>query len=178
MVCPFCENSNSKVVESRESPDGVRRRRECSRCGLRFTTYERVYKKSIMIIKRDGRREPFSQEKLENSLVLACAKRPLEVGKISRIVVDIETELNSISKLEIESYVIGEVVMDKLKKLDQVAYIRYASVYRNFQDEKSFTQAIESLNEIKEKSKTTNKNQLRLIKDDLSEFSKKRKHQI
>ena len=70
MVCPFCENSNSKVVESRESPDGVRRRRECSRCGLRFTTYERVYKKSIMIIKRDGRREPFSQEKLENSLVL------------------------------------------------------------------------------------------------------------
>ena len=103
MKCPYCENKDSKVVESRESSDSVRRRRECIRCGLRFTTYETVFRKTIMIVKKDGRVEPFSHEKIEKSISLACAKRPLELGKISRLVIDIKNELNSQTKLEIES---------------------------------------------------------------------------
>ena len=134
MKCPYCENKDSKVVESRESSDSVRRRRECIRCGLRFTTYETVSRKTIMIVKKDGRMEPFSNEKIEKSISLACAKRPLELGRISRLVMDIEKELNSHTKLEIESKIIGDIVMNKLRQLDQVAYIRYVSVYKSFQD--------------------------------------------
>ena len=124
MKCPYCENKDSKVIESRESSDSVRRRRECVRCGLRFTTYETVSRKNIMVLKKDGHAEPFSQEKIEISISLACAKRPIELGKISRIVVEIENFLQTQTKLEFESRIIGEIVMNKLRDLDQVAYIR------------------------------------------------------
>ena len=132
MKCPYCENKDSKVIESRESSDSVRRRRECVRCGLRFTTYETVSRKNIMVLKKDGHTEPFSQEKIEISISLACAKRPIELGKISRIVVEIENFLQTQTKLEFESRIIGEIVMNKLRDLDQVAYIRYVSVYKGF----------------------------------------------
>ncbi len=109
MHCPFCGNNESRVIDSRESTDGVRRRRECIRCELRFTTYERVNSMPLMIAKRDGRREAFSRDKLARSLQTACAKRPLEVGAISKIVVDIENELHQLSKAEIEARVLGEM---------------------------------------------------------------------
>ena len=147
MHCPFCGNNESRVIDSREAPDGVRRRRECMRCELRFTTYERVHSMPLMIAKRDGRREAFSSEKLERSLRTACAKRPLEVGAISKMVVNIENELHKLSKAEVEARVIGEMCIERLKILDRVAYIRFASVYRDFQDVDSFTKEVEALAE-------------------------------
>ena len=174
MKCPYCENKDSKVVESRESSDSVRRRRECIRCGLRFTTYETVFRKTIMIIKKDGRVEPFSHEKIEKSISLACAKRPLELGKISRLVVDIENELNSQTKLEIESKIVGDIVMNKLRDLDQVAYIRYVSVYKSFQDQDSFKDELDSQYK-KAIEYDINKNQLKLIDLDSQAIASKRK---
>tara|TARA_B100000029_G_scaffold516826_1_gene635463 strand:- start:14209 stop:14742 length:534 start_codon:yes stop_codon:yes gene_type:complete len=174
MKCPYCENKDSKVVESRESSDSVRRRRECIRCGLRFTTYETVSRKTIMIVKKDGRMEPFSNEKIEKSISLACAKRPLELGRISRLVMDIEKELNSHTKLEIESKIIGDIVMNKLRQLDQVAYIRYVSVYKSFQDQESFKDELNSLDQQSTKY-DINKNQLKLIDLDSKVIAPKRK---
>ncbi|MCH7969562.1 MAG: transcriptional repressor NrdR [Chloroflexi bacterium] len=167
MHCPFCGNNESRVIDSRESPDGVRRRRECMRCELRFTTYERVHSMPLMIVKRDGRREAFSSEKLERSLRTACAKRPLEVGAISKMVVDIENELHKLSKAEVEARVIGEMCIERLKILDRVAYIRFASVYRDFQDVDSFTREVEALSGPTEGENDGSKNQLRLIEDDV-----------
>ena len=145
MNCPFCGHSESKVIDSRESPEGIRRRRECERCSLRFTTYERVHSMPLLIVKRDGRREPFSSEKLERSLRLACAKRPLEISAISKMVVDIENELQKLGKAEVESRVVGEMVIERLRRLDRVAYIRFASVYRDFQDIDTFAREVEAL---------------------------------
>lgn len=145
MNCPFCGNDESKVVDSRESPDGVRRRRECLRCELRFTTYERVQSAPLMVVKRDGRREPFSREKLERSLRLACAKRPLEMGAVTKVAADIENELQRQGRPETESRAVGEMAMERLRALDRVAYIRFASVYRDFQDADSFAREVEAL---------------------------------
>ena len=147
MYCPFCNNENSKVIDSRDSSDTIRRRRECLSCGLRFTTYERVQTRALLVVKRDGRREEFSKEKLWESLTNACAKRPLPVGSIDKSIDEIETHLSNLGKAEISSRIIGELVMDRLKDLDRVAYIRFASVYRDFRDIKSFQNEVEALME-------------------------------
>ena len=137
------------------------------RCETRFTTYERVHSMPLMIAKRDGRREAFSSEKLERSLQVACAKRPLEVGAISKMVVDIEKELHKLSKAEVEARIVGEMCIERLKILDRVAYIRFASVYRDFQDVDSFTKEVEALTGPDAEGGDGSKNQLRLIEDDV-----------
>ena len=142
------------------------------RCELRFTTYERVHSMPLMIAKRDGRREAFSSEKLERSLRTACAKRPLEVGAISKMVVDIENELHKLSKAEVEARVIGEMCIERLKILDRVAYIRFASVYRDFQDVDSFTKEVEALSGSSEENEGS-KSQLRLIEDDVPRLAQR-----
>ena len=145
MLCPFCNNDDSKVIDSRDSAEGVRRRRECTRCGLRYTTYERVQTKALMVIKRDGRREDFNRDKLWHSLSTACAKRPMPVGSIEKVIDEIEGQLANVGRAEIPSNTIGELVMDKLRTLDRVAYVRFASVYRDFKDIESFREEIEAL---------------------------------
>ena len=145
MYCPFCNNDNSKVIDSRDSGDSVRRRRECLRCGLRFTTYERVQTRALLVAKRDSRREEFDREKLWASVKSACAKRPLPIGSIDKVIDEIETQLANAGRAEIPSRVIGELVMDRLRNLDRVAYIRFASVYRDFRDIESFKEEVEAL---------------------------------
>ena len=145
MFCPFCNNDNSKVIDSRDSGDSIRRRRECLRCGLRFTTYERVQTRALLVAKRDGRREEFDREKLWASVKSACAKRPLPIGSIEKIIDEIETQLSNAGRAEIPSRSIGELVMERLKDLDRVAYIRFASVYRDFRDIESFKEEVEAL---------------------------------
>jgi transcriptional repressor NrdR len=172
MNCPFCGHDESRVIDSRESPDGIRRRRECARCELRFTTYERVHTMPLLVAKRDGRSEPFSRDKLEGSLRIACAKRPLEVSAISKMVSDIENELHRLAKAEVESRVIGEMAMERLKGLDRVAYIRFASVYRDFQDEDGFARAIESLQNGHDEDEE-DKSQLPLIPDDVPRLAER-----
>ncbi len=145
MHCPYCGHGDSKVVDSRESEDSVRRRRQCLRCGERFTTYERVEAATLYVVKRDGRREEFSREKLLSGLRLACAKRPLPTGAIERLVDDIEAELMRQGRQETSSSRIGEMVMERLRDLDRVAYIRFASVYRDFSEVGDFLRASEAL---------------------------------
>jgi len=145
MFCPFCNNDNSKVIDSRDSGDSIRRRRECLRCGLRFTTYERVQTRALLVAKRDGRREEFDREKLWASVKSACAKRPLPIGSIEKIIDEIETLLSNAGRAEIPSRSIGELVMERLRDLDRVAYIRFASVYRDFRDIESFKEEVEAL---------------------------------
>ena len=174
MDCPFCNHKDSRVVDSRESPEGVRRRRECSACYLRFTTYERVHTITLMISKRDGRSEPFSRDKLERSWRIACAKRPLEVGSISKMVTDIENELYKTNKPEVESRVIGEMTIERLRIIDHVAYIRYASVYRDFQDEVGFAKEIESLQDTI-KNESIEREQLLLMPDEVPRMGARRK---
>ncbi len=145
MKCPYCGNEDSKVTDSRMAEDGIRRRRECLRCGLRFTTYERVQSAALQVVKRDSRREDFNRDKLGTSMRAACAKRPLPIGTIDKIVDDIETELQRLGRAEVPSSLIGELAMERLKKADRVAYIRYASVYRDFADIDNFREEIETL---------------------------------
>ena len=145
MKCPYCGYEDTKVTDSRAAEDGIRRRRECLRCGLRFTTYERVQTTALSVVKRDNRREDFQRPKLLGSLRLACAKRPLPGGAIEKLADEVEGELQQLGKAEIPSSLIGEMVMEGLKRLDRVAYIRYASVYRDFADIDSFRDEIESL---------------------------------
>lgn len=145
MLCPFCSNDHSKVLDSRDAGDGTRRRRECRRCGLRFTTFESVLTRALMVVKQDDRREEFNRDKLWASLTKACAKRPLPVGMLEKVIADIESQLSTMGKAEIQSKVIGEMVMDRLKNMDRVAYIRFASVYRDFRDIESFRQEVDAL---------------------------------
>ena len=147
MHCPYCNHSESKVIDSREAPEGVRRRRECIQCGLRFTTYERIQTTALMVAKRDGRREEFNRDKLTGSIVKACVKRPLPTGTIDKLVDDIEADLQRLGRAEILSSRLGEMVMERLRGLDRVAYIRFASVYRDFADIESFKQEVEALQE-------------------------------
>lgn len=136
MKCPFCENQEDKVIDSRVSKEGnaIRRRRECLKCGKRFTSYERVEDMAPMVIKKDGRREPFNPEKIRSGLLIACKKRPIQTDKIDEIVDNIEKKLISLGEKEIPSSVIGEEIMACLRDLDKVAYVRFASVYRQFKD--------------------------------------------
>ena len=145
MYCPHCGHDDSKVIDSRDSGGGVRRRRECASCGQRFTTYERVQTRSLQVIKRDGRREEFDREKLWASLTKACAKRPLPTGSIQKAVDDIEAQLAEVGRLEVPAKGIGEMVIERLKKMDRVAYIRFASVYRDFRDIETFKEEIDAL---------------------------------
>ncbi len=147
MKCPFCENSDSRVIDSRPTEEGhaIRRRRECDKCGKRFTTYEKVEEMSFMVIKKDGRREAFDRSKVLNGILKACEKRPVPMASIERIVNDIERGLNNMMEKEIESKVIGEVIMEHLRELDEVAYVRFASVYRQFTDVNTFVAEIEKL---------------------------------
>lgn len=134
MRCPYCQEGDSRVIDTREVGNTIRRRRECTRCGQRFTTYERLSPVSLFVVKRDGRREPFDREKLYHGIYKACAKRPISEEQIEKLVSRIESELFALGKAEVESKVIGEMVMEQLRDLDDVAYVRFASVYRRFKD--------------------------------------------
>jgi transcriptional repressor NrdR len=147
MKCPFCGNEEDKVIDSRTSQEGrsVRRRRECEKCGKRFTTYEYVENVSLNVVKNDGRREDFDRQKLQRGIELACNKRPISLKKITSLVDEIEEELQGLSKKEITSKEIGELVMKKLKDLDEVAYVRFASVYHKFKDINEFLAELQGL---------------------------------
>ncbi len=162
MNCPYCNYHDSKVVDSRDVSDGIRRRRECLACGSRYTTYERVQTVGLFVIKKDQRREEFNRDKLLGGIHKACEKRPLPTGTIDRVVQDIEAELYSLGKSEVASAVIGDMVMKRLKKLDYIAYIRFASVYRQFTDITALKQEIDSLVDGQEKPVDTT-SQLPLI---------------
>jgi transcriptional repressor NrdR len=143
--CPFCGYFDSKVIDSRDVNDGIRRRRQCLRCDLRFTTYERLQPASLFVIKKDGRREEFRREKVLTGIRKACEKRPLPSGAVENLVDEIEGELYQTGKSEISGAVIGDMVMAKLKNLDHIAYIRFASVYRDFADITTLKAEVDSL---------------------------------
>lgn len=147
MKCPYCENLDTKVIDSRPTEEGhaIRRRRGCEKCGKRFTTYEKVEESIIMIIKKDGRREAFDRSKVLNGIIKACEKRPVPMAEIERVAVDIERGLNNLMEKEVESTFIGELVMEQLRELDGVAYVRFASVYRQFTDVNTFVKEIEKI---------------------------------
>ena len=143
MKCIFC-GKDTHVTDKREAPDGTRRRRECLKCKKRFTTYEKPYEREIIIVKKDGRREHFMEEKLRLGLIKACEKRSVSIQKIDKIVEEIKEKLLKKGK-EINSEKLGELIMNKLKKLDKVAYIRFASVYRDFKDLEDFKKELKGL---------------------------------
>jgi len=147
MRCPFCFDEKNKVVDKRETPEGnaVRRRRECLKCGKRFTTYERAEVTTLYIIKKNGNRESFDRTKVTNGLMRACEKRPVSVDDIEDMTNKIETELRKRETNEVKSTVVGEKIMKYLKKKDKVAYIRFASVYRDFADLDSFKEELSKL---------------------------------
>jgi len=147
MKCPYCNSDSDKVVDSRSVRDGcaVRRRRECIDCGRRFTTYESVEKSQLFVIKKDGRREPFDRTKITDGIRTACRKRPVSAEQIESLTNSIEMELSEIGSMEISTDQIGEMVMEKLRELDQVAYVRFASVYRRFEDVDEFRAALKKL---------------------------------
>ncbi len=147
MRCPFCGQDKDRVVDSRTSQDGksIRRRRECEMCRKRFTTYEYVEDVSLTIIKNDGRREPFDRQKLQRGIELACKKRPVSSEQITAIVDEIQEKLQNLSKLEITSKEVGEEVIRRLKDLDEVAYVRFASVYHKFKDVSEFMDELKGL---------------------------------
>jgi len=145
MHCPFCGHPHSKVTDSRVVDSGIRRRRECQSCELRFTTYERVQAASLMVSKQDNRREEFNREKLISGIRKACTKRPVASRTIDKMVEDIEAELQHLGHMEVSTTALGTMVMERLRELDRVAYIRYASVYRAFQDIESFEDAVRDL---------------------------------
>jgi transcriptional repressor NrdR len=143
--CPYCGDEDSRVTDSRDVNDGVRRRRQCLRCGSRFTTYERILPGSLFIVKKDRRREEFSKEKLLAGIRKACEKRPLPAGSVDRLADDIEAELYQLGRAEIASSIIGDMVMRRLRELDYIAYIRFASVYRDFADITDLKQEVDTL---------------------------------
>ena len=145
MNCPYCGYLDSKVIDSREVNDGIRRRRQCLSCGARFTTYERLQPASLFVIKKDERREEFNRNKLLAGIRKACEKRPLPTGSVDKLADDIEAELYQLGKAEVPSAVIGDMVMERLKNLDHVAYIRFASVYREFTDITVLKQEVDTL---------------------------------
>jgi len=151
MRCPYCEHPESKVIDSRESKNGwsVRRRRECLSCEKRFTTYEKIEEIPYMVVKKDGKRQAFDGQKLLRGLLKASEKRPVPVAKLEEIVDEIESMLHEIPEKEMNASKIGKFVMKKLKTLDKVAYVRFASVYREFKDVLEFKEELESL--LKEK---------------------------
>jgi transcriptional repressor NrdR len=147
MKCPFCNHQEDKVVDSRESKEGdaIRRRRECLACERRFTTYERIDEVPYMVIKKDGRREKFDRQKVLGGLLKACEKRPVSMPRLSDLVNRVESRVSDSPDREISTTEIGEFLMDNLRDLDKIAYVRFASVYRDFQDEQAFLNELNSL---------------------------------
>lgn len=147
MRCPFCSFEESKVVDSRSTDDNttIRRRRECLRCNKRYTTYEKVEDIPILVVKRDSTRENFNKEKIVNGLIIACQKRPISRKQIEELAEDIEKAISNKMITEVESKIIGEMVMERLKEIDEISYVRFASVYRQFKDINTFLEEIKNL---------------------------------
>jgi transcriptional repressor NrdR len=147
MTCPFCGFKQDRVIDSRESKEGdvIRRRRQCLKCERRFTTYERSDEIPYMVVKKDGRREKFDRQKVLNGLLKACEKRPVPMAKLAELVDAVESRLSENADREISTTDIGEMLMDKLKGLDKIAYVRFASVYRDFQDVEAFLNELKNL---------------------------------
>lgn len=147
MRCPFCNHLEGKVVDSRSSKEGdaIRRRRECLKCGRRFTTYERIEEIAQMVIKKDGRRETFDRWKIKSGILKACEKRPVSLEQVDALIDDVERTLFNSSEHEVSTEEIGMAVMDRLRKLDEVAYVRFASVYRQFKDLNEFMNELKDL---------------------------------
>ena len=147
MRCPYCSSIDLRVTDKRASPEGIRRRRECLKCKKRFTTYEKIERENLYVIKKDGRREKFSKEKMSNGIYRAFEKRPVSKEDIDKMINEIEEQLGRRGKKEVKSSAIGELIIKKIKRLDNVAYIRFASVYRDFQDLKDFKRELKELKE-------------------------------
>ncbi|MCD6549586.1 transcriptional repressor NrdR [Candidatus Micrarchaeota archaeon] len=153
MRCPYCNHPETRVIDSRDTDSGVRRRRECLKCGRRFTTYETIQLNDLYVIKKDNRRELFDREKLRRGITRACEKRPISSDTIERIVSDIEAKLRASMVTEVKSSRIGQMVMSRLMRLDPVAYIRFASVYKEFDDIDAFEKALQTLKKRKSKKR-------------------------
>ena len=147
MRCPFCANSQDRVVDSRESREGdvIRRRRECVACGRRFTSYEKIESMPFQVVKRDQRREPYDREKLMRGLQVACRKRPIPQDELERVADNIEASMHDSGEREISSQRLGTMVMERLRRLDAIAYVRFASVYRRFEDVEAFVKELHQL---------------------------------
>jgi len=147
MKCPFCNHIEDKVVDSRESREGdaIRRRRQCLQCERRFTTYERIDEVPYMVIKKDGRREKFDRQKVLTGLLKACEKRPISMGRLAELVDQVEARVTDSADREISTIEVGEMLMEALHDLDKIAYVRFASVYRDFQDEEAFFNELKNL---------------------------------
>ncbi|HZQ52473.1 MAG TPA: transcriptional regulator NrdR [Bryobacteraceae bacterium] len=147
MICPFCGHREDKVIDSRESKEGdsIRRRRQCLACERRFTTYERCDEVPYMVIKKDGRREKFDRQKVLNGLLRACEKRPVSMGKLAELVDEVESLLLESPERELSTDLVGERLMERLRSLDKIAYVRFASVYRDFQDVEEFLSELKNL---------------------------------
>ena len=147
MRCLYCGNLESKVVDSRSTDDGtaIRRRRECLNCGRRFTTYEKIESVPIIVVKKDGSRQPYDREKLQRGIMNACASRPVSIDMVDHMLDEIETTVHNSLEREVSSVQIGEMVMDRLRKIDEVSYVRFASVYKQFKDIDTFKAEIEKL---------------------------------
>jgi transcriptional repressor NrdR len=152
MLCPFCREKDTSVVDSRPTEDGtaIRRRRLCS-CGERFTTFERVQFRELMVVKKNGRKSPFDREKLSKSIYIALKKRPIDTDTVEKFITNISRSLEELGQSEISSSTIGTMVMEGLKDLDPVAYVRFASVYRNFREEKDFVQFVDKIDVFKKR---------------------------
>lgn len=145
MNCSYCGEADSRVVDSRHIGDGIRRRRQCLNCSARFTTYERIDLGGIFVVKKDGRREKYSRDKLSSGIRKACEKRPLPMGAIEKVIDTIEAELYHLGKTETTSSLVGDLVMQRLKQLDHIAYIRFASIYREFSDIDTLKEVVDTL---------------------------------
>ena len=152
MMCPFCKALDTKVIDSRRNEDfSIRRRRECIKCKKRFTTYEKIETSPILVVKKDATREPFNKEKLRNGILSSCIKRPISSKVIDRLVDEVEKEISLKDDNEIKSIDIGEIVLKKLKKIDDIAYIRFASVYREFKEVENFNDEVKKIKPSKKK---------------------------
>lgn len=147
MKCPFCSKDNTRVIDSRPSDDNnsIRRRRQCDDCRRRFTTYEKIESIPLVVIKKDNNREPYDRAKIEAGVFRSCHKRPISVDQMTTLVDEVETAIFNKEEKEIPSYIIGEILMDKLKDLDPVAYVRFASVYREFKDVNTFMNELKKI---------------------------------
>ena len=174
MNCPYCGFHDSKVIDSRNVNEGIRRRRQCLSCSSRFTTQERLQPASLFVIKKDKRREEFNRDKLLAGIRKACEKRPLPTGAIDKLVDDIEAELYHLGKAEVPGATIGDMVMERLKSLDNIAYIRFASVYREFTDITALKQAVDILVSSEAKPSRPTRQLPLLANDNLGELAKSR----
>ncbi|MCR5683828.1 MAG: transcriptional regulator NrdR [Lachnospiraceae bacterium] len=147
MKCPYCGDENTRVIDSRSTEDGdsIRRRRQCDACNKRFTTYEKIETIPVFVIKKDNTREPYDRAKIEKGIMLSCRKRPVKIEDITHMIDDIENTISGQDTKEVPSSFIGELIMDRLRTLDQVAYVRFASVYREFQDVDTFMKELQNI---------------------------------